>query len=277
VDGLALALVLTAAGAHAGWNLLAKQARSPGFGVTWLYGLAALAIWAPFAVADALIEGGISWAGIGFMAGSGLLHAGYFTNLQRSYRHGDLSVVYPLARGSGPVLSVAAAVLFLGERPSALGIAGGLLIVAAVLALAAGGTRRGIRPALTTGAFIAAYTVWDAHAVTALDQPPVAYFWGSELLRAAILAPFALRTDIGGAWRLDRRVILGVGALSPLAYVLVLFALQRAPISLVAPVRESSVVIGALLGARVLGEGHVTRRALAATAIAAGIAALALS
>jgi drug/metabolite transporter (DMT)-like permease len=211
------------------------------------------------------------------MAGSGVLHVGYFTNLQRGYRHGDLSVVYPLARGSGPVLSVAAAVLFLGERPSALGLAGGALIVAAVLTLAAGGTRRGVGAALMTGVFIAAYTVWDAHAVTALHQPPVAYFWGSEALRVTMLAPFALRTDIRAVWRRDRGVILGIGALSPLAYVLVLFALTRAPISLVAPVRESSVVVGALLGARVLGEGHAARRALAAGAIALGIAALALS
>jgi drug/metabolite transporter (DMT)-like permease len=269
--------VLAAAGAHAGWNLLAKQARSRGFAVTWLYGLAAVVLWAPFALADAVIEGGLSWAGLGFMAGSGLLHVGYFTYLQRGYQHGDLSVVYPLARGSGPVLSVAAAVLFLGERPSPLGIAGGALIVAAVLTLAAGGTRRGVGPALMTGAFIAAYTVWDAHAVTALHQPPVAYFCGSELLRVIILAPFALRTDLRAVWRLDRRVILGVGALSPLAYVLVLFALTRAPISLVAPVRESSVVLGALLGARVLGEGDLTKRVLAASAIALGIAALALS
>jgi drug/metabolite transporter (DMT)-like permease len=123
------------------------------------------------------------------MAGSGLLHVGYFTALQRGYEHGDLSVVYPLARGSGPVLSVAAAILFLGERPSALGLAGGGLIVAAVLTLAAG-RGEGIGAALATGAFIAAYTVWDAHAVGDLDQPPIVYFCGAEAIRALLLAPF---------------------------------------------------------------------------------------
>jgi drug/metabolite transporter (DMT)-like permease len=210
------------------------------------------------------------------MAGSGLLHIGYFSSLQHAYEKGDLSVVYPLARGSGPILSVGAAILFLGERPSALGLAGALLIVAAVLALAAG-PGAGIAAALATGAFIAGYTVWDAHAVDALDQPPVVYFCGAETFRALILAPLALRADVGAVWRQNRRAILGVGALSPLAYVLVLFALTRAPISLVAPVRESSVVIGALLGASVLKEGHLTRRILAASAIALGIAALALS
>jgi drug/metabolite transporter (DMT)-like permease len=233
-------------------------------------------LWAPAALADGLIEGGVTLAGVGFMAGSGLLHVGYFSSLQHAYEKGDLSVVYPLARGSGPVLSVGAAILFLGERPSAVGLAGGLLIVTAVLALAAG-PGAGVGAALATGAFIAAYTVWDAHAVRVLDQPPIVYFYGAEAIRALVLAPFALRADVAVIWRENRRAILGVGALSPLAYVLVLFALTRAPISLVAPVRESSVVFGALLGARALGEGHLTRRILAASAIAIGIAVLALS
>jgi drug/metabolite transporter (DMT)-like permease len=231
-------------------------------------------LWAPLAVVDGVVEGGISLAGVAFMAGSGLVHIGYFRSLQKSYEHGDLSVVYPLARGSGPVLSVAAAILFLGERPSALGLAGGGLIIAGVLALASG-KGAGAAAALTTGAFIAAYTVWDAHAVGALDQPPIAYFCGAEAIRALALAP--LVTDVKATWKRNRRAILGVGALSPLAYTLVLFALTRAPISLVAPVRESSVVLGALLGAKLLQEGQIGRRIAAATAIALGIAALTLS
>lgn len=261
--------------AHAGWNLLAKQA-SGGLALIWLYGVVAVGLWAPVAVADGLIEGGVSLAGVGFMAGSGLLHIGYFVSLQRAYEHGDLSVVYPLARGSGPVLSVAAAIVFLGERPAALGLVGGALIVIAVLALAAG-PGAGIGAALSTGAFIAAYTVWDAHAVSSLDQPPILYFCGAEAIRVLVLAPVVRGRDVGAVWRQNRRAILGVGLLGPLAYALVLFALQRAPISLVAPVRESSVVLGALLGASVLGEGHVVRRIVAASAIAIGIAALALS
>jgi drug/metabolite transporter (DMT)-like permease len=211
------------------------------------------------------------------MAGSGLLHVGYFTSLQRGYRHGDLSVVYPLARGTGPVLSVAGAIVLLGERPSAVGLLGGVLIIFAVLLLALGGSRAGVGAALCTGAFIAAYTVWDAHAVGALAQPAIVYYAGSELFRALIQAPLVRNEDIGAIWRRDRRAIVGVGALGGLAYILVLIALTRAPVSLVAPVRESSVVLGALLGARVLGEGDLMKRIIAASAIAAGIAALALS
>jgi drug/metabolite transporter (DMT)-like permease len=172
------------------------------------------------------------------------------------------------------VLSVAAAILFLHERPSALGLAGGVLIVAAIGALVVGSTA-GIGAALATGALTAAYTVWDAHAVGALDQPPLFYGWAFGALMALALAPFA--GEALTVWREQRGTVLGIGACSPLAYVLVLFALTRAPVSLVAPVRESSVVIGALLGARVLNEGHTSRRIVAAVAIALGIAALALS
>ncbi|HEX6023736.1 MAG TPA: hypothetical protein VFZ00_17220 [Solirubrobacter sp.] len=229
-------------------------------------------LWAPVAIVDLVLEGGLSAAGAGFIAGSMVLHLGYYASLQRAYASGDLSVVYPLARGTGPVLSVAAAILVLGEHPSALGLLGGALIIASVLALAVGSTA-GLGPAIVTGAWTAAYTVWDAHAVGTLDQPPVFYAWAYHALLALALVPI-MTNDV---WRANRRSVIAVGALNPLAYVLVLFALTRAPVSLVAPMRESSVVLGALLGARVLREGHTLRRILAASAIAVGIAALALS
>jgi drug/metabolite transporter (DMT)-like permease len=280
VDGLALALVLVAAAAHAGWNLLAKQA-SGGAAFVWLYTLAAVVLWAPLAIADAVVAGGVTAAGLGFMAGSGVLHSGYFLALQRAYALGDLSLVYPLARGTGPVLSVAAAILILGERPDALALAGGLLIVVAVLLLAApgagAGRTAGRGAAVLTGVFIAVYTVWDAHAVRGLHQPPLVYFWGAVVVQAALLAPLGLRDRAAlAAARAERGRILGIGILSPLSYVLVLAALTRAPVSLVAPAREGSVVLGAFLGTRVLGEGHGPRRVLAATAIALGIVGLAV-
>jgi drug/metabolite transporter (DMT)-like permease len=270
--------VLVAAGAHAAWNLLAKQAQGgPAF--VALYTIVSVVLWAPIAIAYAAVAGGITAAGIGFMAGSGVLHAGYFLALQHAYSVGDLSLVYPLARGTGPVLSVAAAVLVLGERPGPLGLAGGLLVAAAVLLLAApSGRTTGRGAAVLTGAFIAAYTVCDAHAVKALHQPALPYFWGAEVVQAGLLVPIALRdrTALRASAGGDRRGILGVALLSPLSYVLILFALTKAPVSLVAPAREGSVVLGAFLGTRVLGEGHTRRRVIAAVAIALGIVGLAV-
>ena len=216
------------------------------------------------------------------MAGSGCLHSLYFTALQRGYAKGDLSVVYPLARGTGPALSVLGAVVILGERPGPVALFGAALVVAAVLSLAGAGHRRPNRAAivfaLLTGVTIAAYTLWDAHAVEDLAQPTIAYYWGSEVARAFILATPALRDRPGLRTALahDRKAILAVGLLSPLAYILVLVALTMAPVSLVAPGREASIVIASLLGTRVLGEGDPARRGAAAATILVGIVCLAV-
>ena len=152
-----------------------------------------------------------------------------------------------------------------------------------VLSLAGGGRRRPTRAALgfalATGTAIAAYTLWDAYAVQDLAQPALAYYWGSEVTRAAVLAVPALRdrAALRTALAHDRRAILAVGVLSPLAYVLVLVALTRAPVTVVAPGREASIVIASLAAPRLLGEGDPLRRAAAAAVILAGIACLSSS
>ncbi|HEX7298432.1 MAG TPA: EamA family transporter [Solirubrobacteraceae bacterium] len=278
----AFALVAAAAVAHACWNFFAKQARG-GLPFVWLAGLCAATAYAtPAAIQLLLSDHGLSGAAIAFMLGSGCLHSLYFTTLQRGYADGDLSVVYPLARGTGPALSVLAAVVLLGERPGPVALVGAVLVVAGVLSLAAGGhrtpTRASIVFALLTGVTIAAYTLWDAHAVQDLAAPALAYYWGSEATRAIVLAAPALRDRAGlrTALEHDRRAILAVGLLSPLAYILVLVALTKAPVSVVAPGREASIVIASLLGTHLLGEGDPRRRASAAAVILGGIACLAL-
>jgi len=273
--------VLLAAGAHAGWNLLAKTATG-GAAFVWLGVLSGLVIWSPaLAVALVVAPGEMGAEGVVFMAGSGVLHAIYFVLLQRGYRHGDLSLVYPLARGTGPLLATVAAILLLDERPSALALAGAAIIVAAVLSLTRGSAehdRDAIVFALLTGVSIAVYTLWDKHAVGTLDLSPVVYFYGAQAVNVAVLTPFVVRRPevLAESWRESRGQALGVGLLSPLAYVLVLFALAEAPVSYVAPAREVSILIAAALGATVLSEGDVKGRLGAAAAIVAGIAALAL-
>ena len=279
----ALALIATAAIAHASWNFFAKQARG-GLPFVWLAGVCAATLYAlPAAIQLAVGDRHLTTAGLAFMFGSGCLHSAYFTTLQRGYAEGDLSVVYPLARGTGPALSVLAAIVLLGERPGPLALVGAALVVAAVISLAFAGHRTPSRAsivfALLTGTTIAAYTLWDAHAVEDLAQPTIAYYWGSEVTRAVVLAGPALRDRAGlrTALEQDRRAIIAVGVLSTLAYILVLVALTLAPVSVVAPGREASIVIASLLGTRLLGEGDPTRRATAAVAILAGIACLAVS
>jgi drug/metabolite transporter (DMT)-like permease len=126
-------LIASAAIAHASWNFFAKQARG-GLPFVWLAGVCAATLYAlPAAIQLLVGSRSITTAGIAFMLGSGCLHSAYFTTLQRGYVEGDLSVVYPLARGTGPALSVLAAVVILGERPGPLALVGATLIVAAVL------------------------------------------------------------------------------------------------------------------------------------------------
>ncbi len=278
----AFGLIAAAAGAHATWNFFAKQAHG-GLPFVWLAGVCAVTLYTAPAVAALVLNGhGLSVVDVAFRAGSGALHGLYLTTLQRGYAEGDFSVVYPLARGTGPALSVLAAIVVIGERPGPLALAGAALVVAGVFALLRGGRRvdaRALTFALLAGAAIAAYTLWDAHAVQALRLAPLLYYWGSEVARTIILAAPALharqhlRTTLVG----DRSAILVIGLLSPLAYILVLQALTLAPVSVVAPGREASIVIASLLGSRVLREGHLRRRLIAAIVILAGIACLVLA
>jgi drug/metabolite transporter (DMT)-like permease len=287
VSTVALVLVLLAALAHAGWNVLAKTA-SGGATFVWLFSTAAAAIWLPvLAVSLVVAPGSVDLEALGFMAGSGALHALYFVLLQRGYREGDLSLVYPLARGTGPLLSTLAALVIFSERPSAMALVGGAIIVAAVLSLAgagagaggaAGRRRQAVTFALLTGVTIASYTLWDKQAVGPLGIQPILYYWGTNVAETALLTPFVAhrREEVRRTWRAYRLQVLGVAVLSPLAYVLVLFALAHAPVSYVAPARELSILVGAVAGTTVLAEGHRRRRLLAAGAIFVGIVALAL-
>lgn len=285
-----LALVLTAAVLHATWNLLAKRAQAADtVAFVWLTTALSAVVYLPVvAVWFAMVplRQPLTAFDFAFIAGGAVIHAAYFLLLQRGYRAGDLSLVYPLARGTGPLLASIAAVLFLGERPGVLGFIGIAAIVAGIF-VAAGASlhvahvRASVGYGIATGAAIAAYTLWDKHAVSALAIAPVIYEVGHFVVQTAIMAPLVARGErraaLGPAWRAYRAEILGVAVLSPLGYILVLTALVVAPVSLVAPAREVSIVFGAVLGARLFGEGDVRRRVAGSVLILAGIGALARS
>src|SRR5512142_468435 len=176
MSATALALILVAAVAHATWNLFSKQASVAGASsFVWLMALAASAAYAPVVLIAAAVDPPrltrLCWV---FMIGTGLLQAGYFLFLQSGYRLGDLSVVYPIGRGSGALLAALAGIALLGEHPGPAGLAGIALVIAGVLLLGApaGHNRSAAHPApqalafaLVTGMFIASYTLWDKYAV----------------------------------------------------------------------------------------------------------------
>jgi drug/metabolite transporter (DMT)-like permease len=286
VTAAALALVLAAALAHATWNLFLKRARG-GAGFMTLVALVAAVLWAPLAVGQWV------WQGYEFRAvhlvpivASAAIHTAYFLLLDRGYRHGDLSVVYPLARATGPVLTVVAAVLLLGERPGALALAGAALVVVGAYLLTGNPLRllsrdrpKGAGFALLTGLTIAAYTVVDKLAVSHYLIPPIVFDWACLATRLAMLWPLAEwrnRGSLRESWRVDRKWIVLVAILSPLAYILVLTAMVFTPVSYVAPAREMSILFAALMGAHYLSEPDPARRLVAAALIVVGIAGLAL-
>lgn len=284
----ALGLVLAAGFLHATWNLLAKRAGEGGPAFVWLCTVLSTIIFLPMAAAVLLLEGAyVDALGLLFMFGTGALHTGYFLFLQEGYRVGDLSVVYPLARGSGPLLASATAVVLFGERPGPIAIIGILSLVGGVFLLAWGpgsdrdsikGKRLGVTFGLLTGVFIAGYTLWDKYAVSDLLLSPILYYWASLLVQAVLLGPLTLRRKeaLRYSWRVHRLEAFGVAVLSPLAYVLVLTALVFAPVTHVAPGREIGILIGTAMGGRLFAEGGIRRRMLASGLMVVGIAALAV-
>lgn len=285
MTAFALLLVLTAALLHALWNLLAKRARG-GISFTWLFSVLTVVIWAPIIVVYMIVwRPALGWLALLFMLGSATVHLAYFLMLQRGYRHGDLSVVYPLARGTGPLLSMVGAVLLLGERPTWLAVVGALLIIAGVFAIAGGPDmlrRRtavsGVSYGLMTGLLIATYTLWDKYAVSVVLVAPLLLDYGSSFGRTLLLLP-AIRTrtaEVRYEWRVHRWEAIGIAVLSSLAYILVLTAMISAPVSYIAPARELSILFGALLGTWLLKEGNMRGRMLSATIMVAGIILLSL-
>lgn len=277
----AIALIAAAAFMHASWNLFSKQAAAAGaVTFTWLQATFGAVIYGPvLAVYVAVGHPHLRPLAPVFLAGSALLHIGYFLMLQRGYATGDLSHVYPLARGSGMMLSSFTAIALYAERPGPLGIAGILLIAGGVTIFSLPGGETALPAAavaygLLTGLFIAGYTLWDKYAVATVRVPPLMEEYaagaGVALLLAVFTAHDAKRVRL--MWRGYRWQVIGTAVLSPLAYILVLTALVFSPVSSIAPAREISVLVGVLLGRRLLGEGSLARRLSAASAIAVGVA-----
>ena len=288
----ALVLVLVAALLHASWNIAAKRVGGD-HRFALLTGLGASVLWAPlglwFAVAELPRWGVREWA---FLAASAVFHVAYTLVLLRGYREADLTVVYPVARGSGPLLTALGAVLLLGERPGPLGalgigaVCGGVFLIAGGPALwrrahdpaARARVHAGLVWGAACGALIALYSVIDGYAVKVLLVGPLLFDWLCNVLRVPMLIPLAWRerAALPALWRTQWRAGLMVSVFGPAAYILVLYAVQLAPLSHVAPAREVSMLLAALIGGRLLGETQRGLRVAGAALLAAGVAALAL-
>ena len=290
MTGLALTIIILSALCHASWNLLAKTGRNK-LVFTWWLLMASVVLYfpmflyfrppTPFTPAV--------WS---LVAATSLTHFLYFWFLSRAYELGDLSYVYPLARGSGPAMTPALAVLLIDERLSPAGVLGIVLVVAGIFVIhlpsfslkGLTGQFRNFRGdgsqwAILTGVTIAVYSLVDKVAVGLIDPPVYIYlmFCGAFFL----LTPYVLLNTEAGALKVEWRehwksVCLG-GFLVVFAYLLVLFAMRMAKVSYVVSVRELSIVFSVLFGIVGLKEKGGLPKIMGAAAIALGVVLIGLA
>ncbi|WP_169251392.1 EamA family transporter [Brevibacterium sp. 'Marine'] len=291
-----LGLVLLAAIAHAVWNLAAKSVTGKGFAfVLGYHGLSAILLAPVAAVIIATGAQPLNWGLVGAAALSAVFHIAYSVTLQSGYDHAPLGVVYPTARGTGPVVTIIIAVALLGERPTLTEALGAFTVIAGIAVVTirprggdgpttSDGLRRGLAWGGLIGAFIASYTLWDDFAVNHVSDSPLLYFAVSEACVGLIMTAGAFtlpggqdrRADLREILRNHKRALVTVAILSPLAYVLVLYAMQQAPVALVAPVRETSIIVGTLLAWWFFGERNVLLKLAGALVVVTGIGLIAL-
>jgi drug/metabolite transporter (DMT)-like permease len=275
METFVLLAVLFAAACHAGWNALIKVGLDPLTTTTLISvgsGIVALAF-SPFVGAPA-------WAAWPWLVASVVIHLVYFASLIESYRTGDLGQVYPIARGSAPLMTAAATSIFVGEKLSALGWTGIFVLVAGVLLLSARGgrhlaeiDRRAVGFALFTALTICAYSVVDGIGAR-LSANPNAYSVWLFIGIAVVMVPYALYRDgrdvIPAMQRFWLRGFAG-GGLQVLSYGIAIWAMTVAPIAIVATLRETSVLFGALIAVVVLKEPLRAVRIVAACLIVCGL------
>lgn len=276
VTGFAVLLVLAAAGLHATWNAMLRSHGDRLWSVTVMSVASTLGALPAFLLLPSVA--GAAWPYIGLSAS---LHVGYSLVLVQAYRHGDFLQVYPIARGSAPLLVTLGAALLAGERPSAAALAGIALVSLGILSLArpaAGARPASLAYALLTGVFIACYTVSDGIG-SRLSGDALAYAARLFLLYGAAMPVVFLalrRPDRHVKLRHTVSPLIG-GIVSMLAYGLVIWAMSLSPLGPVAALRETSVVFATLIGRLFLREALTLRRAGAACVIAAGAVCLGLA
>ena len=289
MSGLALGLVLVAALLHAGWNFLAKKSRNKMAFIWWFLLIASIG-YLPMLLFFRL-ELMVTPAGWACIVATGVLHALYFWFMGGAYERGDLSLVYPLSRGSGPLLVPILAVTFLHEQLSPAGVLGIILVVAGIYTIhlksfSADSFFEPLRAmrgsasiwALCTGATIAGYSLVDKVGV-GLVYPPV-YIYLMFVISLLLLSPYMLtreRAALQLEWRVNRGPILIDGFLVLFTYMIILFAFRLSKVSYVVAAREVSIVISALMGIIWLKEAHAPQKMAGSVLIALGVVFIGLS
>ncbi|HIF44000.1 MAG TPA: EamA family transporter [Dehalococcoidia bacterium] len=290
MTALSLVLVLLSAVAHASWNLMLKRAGDPEV-FAWVMLVVGSILLAPVGLA-LLWYNSMDFPGLWFLLASVVLHVFYFMLLARGYATGDLSLVYPVARGMGPMLVPVLAVIFLGEIVETMAIVGIAAIVGGIYTISWWGNfhqvlrspllflkSAGMRYAVLTGLTIAVYSIVDKEGVGHIQ--PLLYIYFLDIGTVALLAPYILANKgmgtVKAEWRANAVPITVSGLLAFAAYGLVLTAFSLSRVSYVAPAREVGIVIGVLMGIFLLKEPFGRGRLLGSGLIVGGLVLIAFS
>ncbi len=283
MTGIALGIVLAAAFLHSSWNYLLKKSQRK-IAFIWLLLLVGSIILVPMFLFF-WPQGGISKTGWICVVATGILHALYFWFMGGAYERGDLSLVYPLARGSGPLFVPIFAVGLLHEELSILGIIGIALVIFGIyvihlrsfsgqsfldpfLAMRSGASIW----ALCTGFAIAGYSLVDKIGVSIV--PPPAYIYLMLIITWLLLTPYVFIREkkwLNDEWNLNKGTIIVAGFLSPFTYLMILFAFKMSKVSYVVAVRELSIVFSTLYGIIWLKEKHGKQKITGGIVIALGV------
>ena len=264
----ALGLALAAAALHALWNLLLARERDPEATTAVALVVFVLAL-APLAAATWRVESGA----VPYILGSGALELVYVALLATAYRHFELSLVYPLARGLAPVLALVIVLVVVAARPSAGEVAGVLVVAVGILLVRGlGRSGRGSALGFAIAAAIAGYTVIDRYGIRHANAAPYLLL---VMLGPALAYPLWVGRE--RAARAARPTAVAIGIASASTYLLVLLALRLASAPSVSAIRETSVVFAAALARAILDEPVGLRRLAGAALVVAGIALLAVA
>ena len=290
MTALSVLLVLLSAVAHSSWNLLLKRAGDPEV-FAWCLLIVASVLLTPVGLA-LLWYNSVGLSGLWFLLAPSLLHVLYFNLLARGYSQGDLSLVYPVARGIGPMLVPVLAVIFLDETIKPLAIAGISAIIVGIYTISWWGyfhqvlrspllffRSAGMRYAVLTGLTIAAYSIVDKEGVSHVQ--PLLYMYLLGTGTAVMLAPYILAQKgtaaVKAEWRANALPITVAGLLTFAAYGLALTAFSLSRVSYVSPAREVGIVIGVMMGVFLLKEPFGGGRMLGSSFVVGGVVMIALS
>ena len=289
MSGLALGMVLVAAFLHAGWNYLAKKGGNKLAFFWWAILFSVIFFFPMFIYYWPTVR--ISPAGWACIFATGVLHAFYFGFMGGAYERGDLSLVYPLSRGSGPLLVPVLAVLIMNEQLSVTGLCGIALVIVGifVIHLRTFSIQSFLEPfralkkgaslwALCTGGTIAGYSLVDKVGVSHV-YPPI-YIYLLFVVALVLLSPYVFvkaGSDLAREWGLNKRQILMVGFLELFTYLIILFALRIGKVSYIAAAREVSIVFSALLGILLLQEKNAPQKLAGAVFISLGVVLIGLT